>query len=60
MVGGCGDLCQALENKTNSQAAGVACNILCDVVGVKEFMDIIEKLIAFPVMPIEMLSLSYH
>ena len=32
-----------LENKTHSQAAGVACNILCDIVGVKEFVNIIEK-----------------
>ena len=47
VVGGCGDLCQALLNKTNSQAAGIACNLLCDVVGVKEFMAIVEKLVDF-------------
>ena len=43
MVGGCADVCQALENKTHSQAAGVACNLLCDIVGIKEFINIIEK-----------------
>ena len=39
VVGGCGDLCQKLENKD----ASLACNILCDLVGVKEFIAIIEK-----------------
>ena len=43
VVGGCADLCGILENKTHSQAAGVACNLLCDVVGIKEFINIIEK-----------------
>ena len=45
VVGGCADLCGALENKTHSQAAGVACNLLCDFVGVKEFISMIEKLV---------------
>lgn len=43
VVGGCADLCQMLENKTHSQAAGVACNLLCDFVGIKEFISLIEK-----------------
>ena len=43
VVGGCADLCSILANKTNSQAAGIACNLLCDVVGIKEFINIIEK-----------------
>ena len=43
VVGGCADLCGILANKTNSQAAGIACNLLCDVVGIKEFINIIEK-----------------
>ena len=43
VVGGCADLCGILANKTGSQAAGVACNLLCDIVGIKEFISIIEK-----------------
>ena len=43
MVGGCADVCGALVNKTHSQAAGVACNLLCDFVGIKAFIDAIEK-----------------
>ena len=43
VVGGCADLCGILANKTNSQAAGIACNLLCDVVGIKEFINIIER-----------------
>ena len=60
LVPTCGKICEALVNKTNSQAAGLACNVLCDVVGVKEFMEIVEKLdflYKFIVMPVEMLSL---
>ena len=43
VVGGCADLCEMLANKTNSEAAEVACNILCDLVGIKEFINIINK-----------------
>ena len=43
MVGGCADLCGILANKTHSEAADVACNILCDLVGIKAFIDILNK-----------------
>ena len=43
MVGGCADLCGILAQKVNNQYAGIICNILCDVVGVKEFIKIIEE-----------------
>lgn len=39
----CGDICQILEDKTGKKALGVICNILCDAVGIKEFIDVIQK-----------------
>ena len=41
VVGGCGEICGLLEQKTGSKALGVACNLLCDIVGVEEFVKII-------------------
>lgn len=43
VVDTCGDLCQAFAQKAGSQALGVVCSLLCDLVGVKEFMNIIQK-----------------
>lgn len=43
VVGGCEELCQLLEEKVHSQLAEVVCDILCDYVGIKEFINIIEK-----------------
>ena len=43
VVGGCADLCGILEEKTGSKIAGLACNLLCDFVGIKEFINIIEE-----------------
>lgn len=43
VVGGCEELCQLLEEKVHSQLAEVVCDILCDYVGIKEFIKIIEK-----------------
>jgi len=42
VIGGCADLCNALASKT-SPAIGTVCNILCDIVGVEEFIKIIQK-----------------
>jgi len=42
VVGGCGALCNALASKT-SPAIGTVCNLLCDIVGVEEFIKIIQK-----------------
>jgi len=42
VVGGCADLCGLLAAKT-SPAIGTVCNILCDVVGVEEFIKVIQK-----------------
>jgi len=42
VVDGCGDLCGALAEKTN-KITGEVCDILCTVVGIKEFIKIIEE-----------------
>lgn len=38
VLGSCGKLCGALENATNSKPLGEVCNVLCDVVGIKDFI----------------------
>ena len=43
VVGTCGVLCHALAQKTGSQALGAVCDILCDVVGIKEFIKLVQK-----------------
>ena len=43
VVGGCSDLCGALTEKTGSETLGVACSILCDIVGSDVFVDVIRK-----------------
>ncbi|XP_076463460.1 countin-3-like [Babylonia areolata] len=43
VVGTCGTLCQALAQKTGSQALGEVCTILCDIAGVEEFVKLIQK-----------------
>ncbi|XP_071080640.1 countin-3-like [Haliotis cracherodii] len=39
----CGVLCSIVEQKTGSQAIGAVCNILCDVVGIDDFVKFITK-----------------
>jgi len=41
VVGSCSVLCGALEQKTNNRALGAVCNILCDTVGINEFVKIV-------------------
>ena len=43
VVGGCSELCSILANDVNSKVAGEVCDILCSIVGVKEFINIIDK-----------------
>lgn len=47
VVGGCGELCQLLADKTNSSLIGTVCDLLCDYVGIKEFIDLIQKYVYF-------------
>ncbi|KAI8505679.1 hypothetical protein Bbelb_168680 [Branchiostoma belcheri] len=56
VVGTCGELCQALADKTGSQALGVACNLLCDIEGVQEFIKLIEKADLDPIYYCELLK----
>ena len=42
IVGGCGDLCGELAKYTDN-LVGDICDILCVVVGIDEFIKIIEK-----------------
>jgi len=43
VVGTCGALCNALAQKTGSQALGAVCDILCDIVGIEEFIKLVQK-----------------
>ena len=43
VVGGCSELCGLLEKEVPSELVGVVCNLLCDFVGIKEFIAIIQK-----------------
>ena len=43
VVGSCGALCSLLEQKTGSQALGAVCNILCDIVGIEEFIKLVQE-----------------
>ncbi|XP_064603681.1 countin-1-like [Liolophura sinensis] len=56
VVGTCGELCQLLEQKTGSQALGAVCDILCDVVGIEEFIKLIEKADLDPIYFCELLK----
>lgn len=43
VIGGCADLCGKLVNKTHSEAAAIACNALCDLVGIRTFIAMVNK-----------------
>jgi hypothetical protein len=43
ILGSCQTLCQALAQKTGSEVIGTICNIACDVVGIEEFIKMIEN-----------------
>jgi hypothetical protein len=43
ILGSCQTLCTALAQKTGSELAGVICNLACDVVGIEEFIKLIEN-----------------
>jgi hypothetical protein len=55
VVGGCADICNVLAEKTGSKVAGEVCMILCAVVGVKEFIAIVEKADLDPIYYCELL-----
>jgi hypothetical protein len=43
IIGTCQTLCEALAQKTGKEIIGVICNIACDVVGIEEFIKLIEN-----------------
>ena len=43
VIGSCGELCHLLEMKVNSTVVDVVCNVLCDAIGVTEFIKIVKK-----------------
>lgn len=43
IIGTCGTLCQALAQKTGSQVIGTICDLVCDAVGVDEFIKILDN-----------------
>ena len=43
IIGSCGDLCGALANRTGSKALGDVCDIVCDGLGIDEFIKLIIK-----------------
>lgn len=56
VIGTCGDICNVVEQKTGSQILGVVCNLLCDFVGVDEFVKIIENADLDPIYYCELLK----
>ena len=43
IIGSCQTLCSALAQKTGKEIIGVICNIACDVVGIEEFIKMVEN-----------------
>ena len=45
VIGGCGELCQLLEQavKVNSSLVEVVCDLLCDYVGIEAFIKLVDK-----------------
>ena len=42
VIGTCSSLCGILANDTNSQVIGIACDLFCSYVGIKEFVKLVE------------------
>ena len=56
VVGECSTICSYVAQKIGSEVVGVVCNLLCDFVGIKEFIAIIEKADLDPIWYCEMLK----
>jgi hypothetical protein len=56
VIGSCAALCGAVADKTGSQVLGVVCNLLCDVGGIEEFINIINKADLDPIWYCELLK----
>ena len=61
VVGGCEQLCSLLDKEVdNNQLVDVVCNLLCDYVGIKEFINIIEKSVPSPICSISLTYIHVH
>ncbi|XP_065180457.1 countin-1-like [Sycon ciliatum] len=56
VVGSCGTLCGELANKTGNKDLGVVCDLLCDYVGIKEFIKFIQNADLDPIYFCELLK----
>jgi hypothetical protein len=56
VVGSCAEICGFVQNKTSSKTIGAVCNILCDVVGIEEFVKIIQNADLDPIYYCELLK----
>lgn len=56
IVGECSKLCTYVTDKTGSQVVGIVCNLLCDYVGINEFVKIIENADLDPIYYCELLK----
>ncbi|KAL5009221.1 hypothetical protein ScPMuIL_014802 [Solemya velum] len=57
IIRSCGEVCEALADKTGSQILGVACNFACDFVGVKYFVEAARKADLDPIYYCELMDL---
>jgi hypothetical protein len=56
VVGSCSEICGFVQKKTNSKTIGTVCNILCDVVGIEEFVKIVKNADLDPIYYCELLK----
>jgi len=56
IVGSCGELCQYVQDKTGSGALGLVCDLLCDFVGIDEFIKILDRVDLDPIWYCELLK----
>ena len=49
VIGSCSKLCSLVEQKTGSQIIGVVCDLGCDILGIDEFIKLIQKWVQFDV-----------
>lgn len=55
VVGGCAEICAYAEKITGNKLVGAVCNALCDLVGIEEFIKVIEEADLDPIWYCELL-----
>jgi hypothetical protein len=56
VIGECSQLCTYVQDKTGNKFFGAACNLLCDYVGITEFIKIVERADLDPIYYCELLK----